>query len=521
MATKLPNPLSALDDRALLARFAERADQAAFEYIVKRHGPLVLGVCRRAVRDSHLAEDAFQAVFLVLARDPGRASSAASVGGWLFGIARRVALAARRRETRRERREALRASEPATAPQSNFDELLSALDEELGALPEECRAALVACFLQERTQDEAARELGWSLSTLRRRLERGKELLRARLAGRGITLGAGLLGIGLASPARAAVPALAPEPSPLSAALAAEVTRTGFGAKALAACAAVLLAAVGAAFALAPTEPAPDAPPVPAPRAVELAKWVTVSGRVVFPKDRTPPAAEYVTPGAMKDAEAMKPFAPLRITDTLIDPDNRGVANAVVWLRPDSEDRKAALPEGAIHPDLREHRPRMHEVQFVAGQFSPRVTALRFGDRVSFHNAMSVATNVKFDSFSGGDDAFNRLLTPDNGHTSEPLKDASGLWRFESNVHHWARGVVRAFDHPYFAITDGNGRFEIKSAPVGAWRLVVWHEAAGFHGGGPKGRFGTKVTIPAALSGSAALGTIAYDSFASSWMKAK
>lgn len=516
MATKLPNPLSALDDRALLARFAERADQAAFEYLVKRHGPLVLGVCRRAVRDSHLAEDAFQAVFLVLARDPGRASSAASVGGWLFGIARRVALAARRRETRRERREAVRAQESTVPPQSNFAELLSVLDEELGALPEDCRAALVVCFLQERTQDEAARELGWSLSTLRRRLERGKELLRARLAGRGITLGAGLLGMGLGSQARAAVPPLAVEPSQLSVALAGEVTRTGFGAKALAACAAVLVAAVGAAFALAPTEPAPE-PPVPAPRVVELPKWVTVSGRVVFPKDRETPAAEYVTPGAMKDADAMRPFSPIRITDTLIDPDNRGVANVVVWLRPDSEDRKAALPDGAIHPDLREHKPRTLEVQFVAGQFSPRVTALRFGDRVSFTNEMTVATNVKFDS-PNADAGFNRLLMPAAAHTSEPLKDASGPWMFQSNVHHWARGVVRGFDHPYFAVTDGNGRFEIRNAPVGEWRLVVWHEAAGWHSG-PKGRLGTKVTIPANRAGTAALGTIEYDSYLSSWMK--
>jgi RNA polymerase sigma factor (sigma-70 family) len=517
MAIKLPNPLSALDDRALLARFAEHVDQAAFEQLVKRHGPLVLGVCRRAVRDSHLAEDAFQAVFLVLARDPRRATSAASVGGWLFGIARRVALAARRRETRREKREAVRAQESSTAPQSNFTELLDALDEELGALPDDCRAALVACFLQERTQDEAARELGWSLSTLRRRLERGKELLRSRLAGRGIALGAGLLGMGLGSPARAAVPPLAAQPSHLSAALAAEVTRGAFGAKALFACAAVLLAGVGVALALAPAEP--EVPPIPAPRAVEVPKWVTVSGRVVFPNDRETPAAEYVQPGAMKDEEVMRPFAPLRTDGAFIDPQNRGIANAVVWLRPDSEDRKEALPPSAIHPDLREHTERTHEVRFAAGQFLPRATVLRFGDRVSFHNAMTVATNVKFDS-GGTGDAFNRLLTPDSGHTSEPLKDASGAWRFESNVHHWAKGFVRAFDHPYFALTDANGRYEMRSAPVGKWRLVVWHEAAGWHRG-PKGRLGTPVTIPAARAGSVSFGTIEFDSLASSWMKMK
>ncbi|MBM3983282.1 MAG: sigma-70 family RNA polymerase sigma factor, partial [Planctomycetes bacterium] len=227
MLGRLPNPLSALDDRALLARFAERRDQLAFEHLVKRHGALVLGVCRRAVRDWHLAEDAFQAVFLVLARDPARAGGAASVGGWLFGVARRVGLAARRRELRRAMRDSLHSraqSQGADAPrspelQTDFDDLLRVLDEELAALPDEARAALVACFLEERTQDEAARELGWSLSTLRRRLEHGKELLRARLSRRGAALGVGLLTGALAQPARAAVPALAATPSPTSAAL--------------------------------------------------------------------------------------------------------------------------------------------------------------------------------------------------------------------------------------------------------------------------------------------------------------
>ena len=231
---RLPNPLAALDDRALVARFADDRDQPAFEQLVRRHGGLVFGVCKRAVRDRHLAEDAFQAVFLVLARNPRGAVAATSVGGWLFGIARRVGLAARRHERRRERREhadALRhqGADAPRSPESDFGEFLHVLDEELAALPEQLRAALVACFLEEQTQDEAARELGWSLSTLRRRLDRGKELLRGRLARRGVTLGAGLLTLRLAAPARAAVPPVVPAGavSPTSAALAAEVVRRG------------------------------------------------------------------------------------------------------------------------------------------------------------------------------------------------------------------------------------------------------------------------------------------------------
>ncbi|HJZ56474.1 MAG TPA: sigma-70 family RNA polymerase sigma factor, partial [Gemmataceae bacterium] len=160
---RLPDLIPA-DDRALLARFAEWHDEAAFASLVRRHAGMVFGVCRRAVRDSHLAEDALQAVFLVLARNPAAAAKATSVAGWLFGVARRVGLAARRHERRRLRRESLASPDHQVggAPKSDFDDLLRVLDEEVAGLSEEYRAPLIACYLREQTQDEAARELGWS-----------------------------------------------------------------------------------------------------------------------------------------------------------------------------------------------------------------------------------------------------------------------------------------------------------------------------------------------------------------------
>ena len=98
LPARLLNPFAGDDDRALLTRFAEHHDDAAFAAVVDRHARMVYGVCRRVVRDAHLAEDAFQAVFLVLSKKPRAAIGASSVGGWLFGIARRVGLAARRHE---------------------------------------------------------------------------------------------------------------------------------------------------------------------------------------------------------------------------------------------------------------------------------------------------------------------------------------------------------------------------------------------------------------------------------------
>src|SRR5215831_2387899 len=130
LPARLPDAFAADDDRALVRRFAESRDEAAFAAVVARHARMVYGVCRRAVHDEHLAEDAFQAVFLVLARNPARATSADAIGGWLFGIARRVGLAARRREERHARR--VRVQQGANAPRSpnpDFDDLLRVLDE--------------------------------------------------------------------------------------------------------------------------------------------------------------------------------------------------------------------------------------------------------------------------------------------------------------------------------------------------------------------------------------------------------
>lgn len=523
--TQLLNPLVALDDRTLLTRFTEQRDQSAFEQIVKRHGRLVFGVCRRVVRDAHLAEDAFQAVFLVLARAPQRAAEATSVGGWLFGTARRVGLAARRQEQRRERRE-LRAGAPESGsgtPGSDFNDWLCALDEELGALPDELRAALVACFLEERTQDEAARELGWSLSTLRRRLERGKELLHARLARRGVVLGAGLLAGALGAPARAAVPAL--KPTPVSAALANEVLKCGLGLKVSALVA--VIAAVGGlvcGFASeAANVPAPvtENRPVSArevesspPHAVEQQPWATVSGRVVFPKDRQVPRPELVPEGQLKDADRWKRFGPVLFESTLVDPETRGVANVLVWLRPDVDDPKATFPQNRIRAELRTPKPVEHTVQAVAAQFRPRLLAVRAGDTVAFENRLEVTTNVRYDvsdTDADEDRNFNVMLPHDATHAGKPVPVSRTPDVFTSTVHNWMRGHVRAFDHPYFAVTDANGRFELKDAPAGAWRLVVWHETAGYLGGAA-GRLGTKLTVPEARTGKHELGPIEFAS---------
>jgi RNA polymerase sigma factor (sigma-70 family) len=196
-------------DRELLARFNRQHDAEAFAALVERHGPLVWRICRRTLPREQDAEDAFQAVFLVLMRKAATERWQESIAGWLYAVAVRIALKARRKSV-------VPDSNPARhAPAATdvLDELtareaLAILDEELARLPENYRTPVALCLVEGRTQEETARQTGWSLSTVRRRLEHGRALLQQRLTRRGLGLSAAL-GVLLTSPkSNAAVPIL-------------------------------------------------------------------------------------------------------------------------------------------------------------------------------------------------------------------------------------------------------------------------------------------------------------------------
>jgi RNA polymerase sigma factor (sigma-70 family) len=182
-------------DEELLERFVAGRDQgaeAAFAAVVERHGAMVLGVCRRVLGNQHAAEDAFQATFLVLARKAAAIAHKKQLASWLYGVARRAALDARARSTRRQAREKrLDAMLPAEPTDHAFmSELRTILDEELARLPERHRAAIVLCELEGLSRREAALRLGVSEGTLSSRLARGKARLRERLTRRGLTVAA-------------------------------------------------------------------------------------------------------------------------------------------------------------------------------------------------------------------------------------------------------------------------------------------------------------------------------------------
>jgi RNA polymerase sigma factor (sigma-70 family) len=185
-----------LSDAELVKKAISARDESAFEAIVRRHGQMVYRVCWRVLQSDHDAEDAFQATFLVLPQKILSVRKRASLACWLHGVAHRVALKAKAQATMRRRHEQ-EALVPETTPPDDLGwaELRALLDSQLSALPETWRQPLILCYLEGRTQDEAAGQLKWSKSTLRRRLDGAREALAKRLSRRGVVWSTAFVGV--------------------------------------------------------------------------------------------------------------------------------------------------------------------------------------------------------------------------------------------------------------------------------------------------------------------------------------
>jgi RNA polymerase sigma factor (sigma-70 family) len=222
MAEALPNPLlphirhligsdpaAALTDGQLLERFLADRDETAMEVLVRRYGRLVLGVCRRVLRNADAAEDAFQAAFLVLIRRARALDRGKPLGGWLYTVAYRLALCARANEARRQQCEAQAArNRSAAEPHATTPcDAVVALEEELNRLPEKHRAVLVLCYLEGKTNEQAAAILGCPRGSMSARLAQARDRLRSCLARRGYAVpAAGLATLLAGTTTQAAVP---------------------------------------------------------------------------------------------------------------------------------------------------------------------------------------------------------------------------------------------------------------------------------------------------------------------------
>ncbi|HEV3448053.1 MAG TPA: RNA polymerase sigma factor [Gemmataceae bacterium] len=194
-AAILPNG-AGLSDGQLLECYVSRGEEAAFEALMRRHGAMVLSVCRRILCNHHDAEDAFQATFLVLVHKAASIWPREMVANWLYGVAYRTALKARAITARRKRREKT-VSQPvelaAMPADDRWHELRALLDRALNRLPDKYRIPVVLCDLEGKTGKEAAQQLGWPEGTVSSRLSRARALLTRRLARYGLTLTSGSL----------------------------------------------------------------------------------------------------------------------------------------------------------------------------------------------------------------------------------------------------------------------------------------------------------------------------------------
>ncbi len=314
--------VASLGDAQLLDRFVRDGDESAFEALVDRHGPMVLGTARAVLKDSHAAEDAFQSAFIALARKAPTIRGADALGGWLHRVAYREAVRAGVEATRR------RASERAAAasrraPEPGVDDLRAIVHAEVERLPESYRLPVVLCDLEGLTKGQAAHHLGWTEATVRGRLERARALLRDRLARRGLGVTAGGLAAAMALEARAAEVGVGA--ARVAAAVRAATAAAGVGKaagvaatalalagrfKAAGAAAAVALGGLAAALALAgpgatatPAGPGVETVEGPPPTPARPAKGelVEVSGRVVAP-DGAAVAGATVRPQPRMDA---------------------------------------------------------------------------------------------------------------------------------------------------------------------------------------------------------------------------
>jgi RNA polymerase sigma factor (sigma-70 family) len=199
--------LKDLSDRQLVERFLAGRDEAVFEAVVRRHGPMVYRVCWRVLRQDQDAEDAFQATFLLLAQKLRTVRKHASLASWLHGVARRVALKAKAQAaTRRRHEQQVPVSQSLPPDDVTWGELRAVLDAELGQLPEKWRLPLILCYLEGRTQEEAAGQLGWGKNTLRRRLDEARAALGRRLSRRGVVWPAALSAVLLSDCVTSAAP---------------------------------------------------------------------------------------------------------------------------------------------------------------------------------------------------------------------------------------------------------------------------------------------------------------------------
>jgi hypothetical protein len=211
-----------------------------------------------------------------------------------------------------------------------------------------------------------------------------------------------------------------------------------------------------------PTAPTPAAAPA---SNAEDGKWGTIKGRIVWGGDKIPVPAVLDT---SKEAGCTAD-GPVQSEEWVINDKNKGVRYVFVWLRTEEEGGK--LP---VHPDLEKVKEEKVEFDQPCCQFVPHALALRKGQVLVAKNTSKFAHN--FDWKGLAPTQGSNTLIPPGGKIDVEMKPSQYQITISCGIHPWMKGWVRVFDHPYYAVTDADGNFEIKNAPAGKFRMVIWHE---------------------------------------------
>jgi hypothetical protein len=219
------------------------------------------------------------------------------------------------------------------------------------------------------------------------------------------------------------------------------------------------------------------------------AQWATIKGQVVYPTDKPIPKRQPLAVDVDKPACLAK--GPILDESVIVNPKNRGIKNVVVYLRPEKINATQFAKE-QIHPDDLKRKPAEITITQPCCMFVDRITVARVGDTIVVKNPANIVHNFFWVSDKNGQHNPN-VPSMNSWKMPAPLVAESTPIPYKCTVHPWMSGFVRIFEHPYYAVTDDDGKFEIKNAPVGKFRIVYWHETG--VRGGKEGRYGEPITI--------------------------
>jgi len=221
------------------------------------------------------------------------------------------------------------------------------------------------------------------------------------------------------------------------------------------------------------------------------AGWATLKGQYILPANLPIPVRAPVN--VVQDKAHCLSKGPILDDVVIVNPANRGIKNVVVWLRPNNPNAKAVFAANEIHPGDANRKPADVVIDQPCCMFMPRITLARVGDTVVVKNPAPVQHNFFWSSGNNGELNEN-MAAGATFRFKNALVAESPPIPYKCTVHPWMSGYVRVFDHPYYALTDDDGKFTIPNAPVGNYSIVAWHDKVGFDNG-KAGRLGTPVVI--------------------------